>query len=45
MWVMVNLVSVYLESVFVSVQDRCKVWVKRTIGLGIVLDKIDGTPG
>ena len=30
-----NLVSVRLESVLVSVQDRCTVCVKRTIGLDI----------
>jgi hypothetical protein len=40
---MVNLVSVYLEIVLVSVQDRCTVCAKRTIGLEIILDKADGT--
>jgi hypothetical protein len=30
MW---NLVSVYLETVLLSVQDRCTVGTKRTIGL------------
>ena len=44
MWVMVNLVSVHLETVLVSGQDRCTVCTKRTIGSGIVLDKTDGTP-
>jgi hypothetical protein len=29
----------------VSVQDRCMACIKRTIGLEIVLDKVDGTPG
>jgi hypothetical protein len=41
---MSNLVSVYLETVLVSVQDRCTVCAKRTIGSGIIFDKIDGTP-
>jgi hypothetical protein len=43
-WVMVNLVSVILETVFVSVQDRGMVCAKRTLRLEIVLDKADGTP-
>ena len=43
-WVMMNLVSVCLEIVLVSVQDRCKVCAKCTIGLEIVLDASDGTP-
>jgi hypothetical protein len=42
-WVMSNLILVSLESVLVSVQDRCTVCAKRTIGLGIVLDTSDGT--
>jgi hypothetical protein len=42
--VMVNLVLVCLEIVLVSVQDRCKVCAKRTIGSVIVLDAPDGTP-
>jgi hypothetical protein len=29
MW---NLISVHLDTVLVLVQDRCMVWVKRTIG-------------
>jgi hypothetical protein len=33
-----------LETVLVSVQDRCMVCAKCTIGLGIVLDAPDGTP-
>jgi hypothetical protein len=41
MW---NLVSVYLEIVLVSVQDRCMVCVVRAIGLEIILDTPDGTP-
>ena len=33
-----------LETMLVSVQDRCTVYAKCTIGLGIILDAIDGTP-
>ena len=36
MWVMWNLTSLRLETVLVSVQDRCMVWAKRTIGSEIV---------
>jgi hypothetical protein len=43
-WVMVNLVLVHLEMVLVSVQDRCTVCAKRTIGLEIILEEADGTP-
>jgi hypothetical protein len=43
MWVMWNLVLVYLETVLVSVQDRCTVCVKYTTGSGIILDAHDGT--
>ena len=35
MW---NLTSFRLETVLVSVQDRCMVCTRRTIGLAIVLD-------
>jgi hypothetical protein len=42
-WVITNLVSVRLEAVLVSVQDRCMVSGKRTIGSVINLDKPDGT--
>jgi hypothetical protein len=41
MW---NLVLVHLGTVLESVQDRCTVCAKRTIGLEIVLDAPDGTP-
>jgi hypothetical protein len=44
MWVMSNLILVHLEMVLVSVQDRCTICTKRTIGLEIVLDEVDGTP-
>jgi hypothetical protein len=43
-WVMANLVSVRLEMVLVSVQDRSMVCAERTLGLEIVLDEADGTP-
>ena len=36
--VMLNHVSVHLEMVLVSVQDRCMVCAKRTIGSETVLD-------
>ena len=39
-WVTWNLVSVCLEIVLVSVQDRYTVCAKRTIGLEIVLDAL-----
>jgi hypothetical protein len=37
MW---NLISVYLEIVLVSVQDRCTVSAKHTIGLETILTKL-----
>ena len=37
---MSNHVSVRLEVVLVSVQDRCTVCAKRTIGLGTILDAL-----
>ena len=43
-WVMSNLVSIRLDTVLVSVQDRCMVCSKHTIGSKIVLDAPDGTP-
>jgi hypothetical protein len=42
-WVMWNLVLVHSEAASVSVQDRCTVCAKRTIGSRIVLDVPDGT--
>ena len=33
-----------LADMLVSVQDRCTVCAKRTIGLEIILDAPDGTP-
>jgi hypothetical protein len=44
MWVRWNLVSVRLETVFVSVQDRCTVCAKHTIGSEIILDALGGSP-
>ena len=37
-WVLWNLVSDHLEIVLVSVEDRCTVCAKRTIGLDIVFN-------
>jgi hypothetical protein len=42
--VMWNLILVCLEIVLVSVQDRCTLCAKHTIGSQIVLDTPDGTP-
>jgi hypothetical protein len=44
MWVMWNLNLDHLEIVLVSVQDRCMVCAKCTIGTEIILDTPDGTP-
>jgi hypothetical protein len=38
------LVLVYLDIVLTLTQDRSTVCVKRTIGLEIILDALDGTP-
>jgi hypothetical protein len=38
------LVSVHLEVVLILMQDRCTVSAKRTIGLEIIFDALDGTP-
>ena len=43
-WVTWNLVSVHLETLLLSVQDRCMVCTKCPIGSEIVLDTPDGTP-
>ena len=42
MW---NLVLVRLETVLASVQDRCTVCTKCTIGSEIILEATDGTLG
>jgi hypothetical protein len=41
---MSNLVSVHVEIVLVSAQDRSMVCTKCTIGSEIILDTPDGTP-
>ena len=38
-----KIVSVHLEIVLVLVQDRCIVCARRTIGLEIILDALDGS--
>jgi hypothetical protein len=43
-WVMWNLASFRLETVFVSVLDRYMVCAKHTIGSEIILDAHDGSP-
>jgi hypothetical protein len=43
MCVMWNLISVGLEIMLVSVQDRCRVCAKRITGSEIALDALDGT--
>ena len=43
MWDMWNLILVRLETVLVSVHDRCTVCAKCTIGSEILLDAPDGT--
>ena len=40
MWVMWSLVSVRLETVLVSVQDRCMVCARCTVGSEIILDEL-----
>ena len=42
-WVMWNLTSFRLETMLVSVQNRCMVCTRRTIGSKIVLDATNGT--
>jgi hypothetical protein len=43
-WFMSNLVLVHSEIVLLSVQDRCMVCAKRTLGSEIILDAPNGTP-
>jgi hypothetical protein len=43
MYVKWKLVSVRLEIVLVSAQDRCTVCAECTIGMEIILDALDGT--
>ena len=42
-WVMWNVTCFRLATVLVSVQARCMVYARRTIGSEIVLDAPDGT--
>jgi hypothetical protein len=42
-WVMSNLISVRLDMVLMSEQDRCTVCAKDTIGSIIIFDAPDGT--
>jgi hypothetical protein len=44
MWVLLNLILVRLDTVLLSVQDRCMVCAKRAIGSEIIFDAPDGTP-
>ena len=43
-WVKWKLVSVCLEIVLISKQDRFTVCAEHTIGIEIYLDALDGTP-
>ena len=43
-WVMCNLVSVFWGTMLVSVQGRCTVCAKRTIGSEIILGAPGDTP-
>ena len=44
-WVMWNLILVRLDTVLVSVQDRCTVCAKHAISSEIILDAPIGAPG
>ena len=39
-----KLVSILSDIVLILTQDRCTVYVERTIGSDIVLDTLNGTP-
>jgi hypothetical protein len=43
-WVIWNLILAHLEIVLLSVQDRCTVCAKQTVGSEIILDAPDSTP-
>jgi hypothetical protein len=43
-WVMWNLVSIRLERVLASMQDRCSICVKRTESSEMNLATLDGAP-
>jgi hypothetical protein len=42
-WVMQNFSSFRLETVLVSLEDRCMVCARHTIGSESILDALDGT--
>jgi hypothetical protein len=44
MWVKWKLISVHLETMLISTQDRRKVCAERAIGLEIILGAPNGTP-
>jgi hypothetical protein len=39
-----NIISIFLEIVLISTQDRCTVCAERTMGSEIILGATDGTP-
>jgi hypothetical protein len=41
MW---NFILVHLQTVLMSVQERCMVCTEHTIDIEIILDALDGTP-
>jgi hypothetical protein len=43
-WVIWNLILVRLETILVSVQHKCTVYAKHTIGSEVILDSPKGTP-
>jgi hypothetical protein len=43
-WVVWNLISVHLETVFLSVQYKSRVCAEHTIGSEFILDAPDDTP-
>jgi hypothetical protein len=43
-WIKLKLISVHLETVLMSTQDRCTVCAECVIGLEIISDAPDGTP-
>jgi hypothetical protein len=42
-WVVWNFILVHLETMLMSVQERCTVCTEHTIGIEIILDALDGT--
>jgi hypothetical protein len=43
-WVKWKVVSIHLETMLISTQDRCTVCAECTIGSEIILDALDDTP-